>query len=248
MCRRFLVNIMWKLVSDTLPTEKAKRIGAPVATVYATDTLAPVCRLAVVGESFSLPTPEPVGNYYYIQLPDADIEVLGVQSLELSWMPEVNSYWYSFLEARAISTSPVTISAVATVLVPVHSSDYLYRLDLSDWGNINITNLNSEGMDFFPAVNPNNLQHPEWVFIDGILNFKGESLCAPRVGGELEITFNLTVDTPLYKVSKFQFPETVRDCELIEYLGFNYKVTANRFPSKYQFIWNYVNHTAYIFN
>lgn len=237
---------MWKLVSDTLPTEKSKRIGAPVVTVYATDTLAPVCRLAVIGESFPLPVPEVVGNYYYIQLPDADIEFLGVQGLELNWMPKANSYWYSFLEVRAISNSPVTISAIATVLVPVHVN-CLYRLDLSEWGDIAITNLNSEGMDFFPATNPDDLQHPEWKFVNGILSFKGEPLCTPRVGGELQITFNLTVDTPLYKVSAFQFPETVRDCELIEHLGFSYKITANRFPEKYQFIWNYANHTAYIF-
>lgn len=237
---------MWKLTSDTLPTEKAKRIGAPIANLWATDTLAPVCRLAVDGESFSLPTPELIGNYYYLELPDVDIEVSSIGNLELNWIPEVNSYWYSFHAIRAISTSPVTITAIATVLVPV-PVDYLYRLDLSAWGNIAIAKLNSEGMEFFPAVDPGNLQHPEWKFIDGILSFQGEALCAPRVGKELEITFNLTINTPLYQVSKLQFADEVWDCDLIEHLGHSYKITANRFPDRYQFIWDYANHSAYIF-
>lgn len=239
---------MWKLVSDTLPSNSTKRFGAPIATVWAQESSAPVCRLATDGEKFDLPEPEAVGNYYYLELTSRDMDVLAIPGLVRNWRREAKpeTYWYSGGSIGAVSANPIAISIRAITFVPP-PIDYLYQLDLSDWGEIEVTGLSSEGMKFFPAADPDNLQHPEWKFENSILFFKGEDICAPRIGGELEILLTATVDTPICRVIKFQFPNSVTSCDSIEYLGFTYKLTANRFPEPYQFWWSSPDRVAYVF-
>lgn len=241
---------MWKLISDSLPIAPTKRLGAPIATVRSRQSLAPVCRIATEGESFDLPMPQDVGNYFYLELPSSRMEILSASSLTRNWRREAKAgtYWESGDRVGAVNTSDsVTFSIKATTFVPPHV-EYLYQLNLSTWGDIEVTGLSSEGMKFFPAADPENLSHPEWKFENSILSFRGEDICAPRSGGELEISFDITVDTFTYRVIKFQFPNSVRDCDYIEYLGYTYQITAERFPEKHEFFWSYPDRTAYVFN
>jgi hypothetical protein len=240
---------MWRLISNTLPTEISKRFGAPIATVRSLDSLAPICRIATDGEQFDLPIPEDEGNYFYLELPSSNAKIVSAVGLTRNWKQEAKAgtYWYSGSRAGAVSIdNSVTFSIKATTFVPP-PTEYLYQLDLADWGNIQVTGLISEGMKFFLAADPNNLTHPEWKFEDSILSFQGEDICTPRLGSDLDIFFDITVNSSVCRIKKFHFPNTVKYCDSIEYLGYNYQIADSRFPDIHQFIWSYSDQIAYIF-
>lgn len=245
---------MWRLTSDTLPTEPIKRQGAPVATIWAKGSriMAPVCRIATSGEVFDLPEPQFLGYYHFMQLPWMKGRITGIPGLTFGKLnqAEPNTYWQQGRRVGIVASndSPVTINAQVILPVPVPTPNYLYRLDFSQWGEVQVTGASSEGMEFLPSADPDNLTHPEWKFESNILTIAATSYCAPRSRGTLEIDLQITSQTPVAKVFKFQFPKNITECDLIEHLGVSYPISANApFPNPCEFIWNRYKQAAYVF-
>lgn len=244
---------MWRLTSTSLPTEATKRRGAPIATVWAKNSrvMAPVCRLSSNGEAFDLPEPQFLGYFHLLETPWLKGKMLGIEGFTLGKTnrAEASTYWYRGRRVGVVApdTNPIAVKARVILPVPIPDDNYLYRINFSDWGNVEVVKVTSEGMVFSPAADPENLVHPEWKFEDSLLTFAGEYYCAPRLNGQMEIEIELTSTIISAKVFKFKFPSNITQCDLIEYLGHSYKITANLFPSLYQFIWNASQQTAYAF-
>lgn len=240
---------MWRLTSDTLPDEPTKRLGAPVATVWGTENHvgAPVCRLMVDGDRYDLPDPELMGDFYLTELPWSKTRLLAVNNFTAArrHQAESDTYWQRGSMVGAIAGSSVEITAEVILPVP-YPVDYLYQIDLSDWGTLSIESVTSEGMMFFPAADPENLTHPEWKFEDSMLSIQGEPLCHPRKGGQIEATIKIINNAPLARVHKFTFLSNI-ECDLIEYLGYTYTLTDSPFPQAHEFIWSDRAQAAYIF-
>lgn len=246
---------MWRLTSNTLPTVASKRQGAPVATIWPLNNrvMAPVCRIATSGDRFDLPEPEFLGYYHFVELPWMKGRITGVSGLTQGKLnqAEANTYWQIGRRVGLVTSTntPIAISAKILLPVPIPTSEYLYQVDFSEWGDIQIQGVSSEGMTFLPAVDPDNLEHPEWKFVGNVLTIAATYYCAPRSGGTLTIDLQLVATSPIAKVFKFQFPRNITECDLIEHLGISYPITPNPpFPQVNQFLWNRYKQIAYTFS
>lgn len=241
---------MWRLTSPSLPaTAPFLNAAAPIARIKSGDReLPPIARIHYAdSEAMELPSPLYQGVCYSIELPLIPKSIVSVAADNTPLTKVSNAsraipgnYWKQKIAEKHVinlyahqAASELRVRVAATIYTPPANSDYLHsvRLD-SKWGTLEVVNVISEGLPFYPATNPSNLVAHDFLYSGGFLYLQASENCAPRLTGTVELTVDLIYAIePICDLATFNLAALeLLACDRVDYLGRTYLIADPALP------------------